>query len=283
MYGNATSKLFLCARGYALAACVAFPAAAALAGCARRAEAPAGNAIDYEVRTFERRSAECVPNGPCAHIRIDYPEFTGGSAAVRESLQAWVFDCVLRSPGDSVRSVGAEAAMQSFLDGYAAFRKSFPTSQTAWDADRRVAQLPSPLGVCTLAARIFAYNGGAHPATLTRLASFDASNGRRLSPGDLLTPGSEAQLLQAAEEAFRVARKLPATASFADSGYWFKDGFRLPSEFAVTPQGFRFCFNEYEVAPYSMGPTDFTVPMDRLRGVIRHDGPLASLFAGTKS
>jgi hypothetical protein len=32
-----------------------------------------------------------------------------------------------------------------------------------------------------------------------------------------------------------------------------------------------------------MGPTDFTVPMDRLRGVIRHDGPLASLFTGPKS
>jgi len=255
----------------------------ALAGCGPRARAPEASGIAYVIHTFEQKSADCVPNGACAHIRIDYPEFSGGTPAVRESLQNFVADCMLRSTGDSVRAVSAEAAVQAFLATYAAFHRSFPTSQQEWDVDRRATQLPSPPGVWTLAARLFESTGGAHPVTFMRLASFDASTGRRLSPRDLLSPGADTQLLSLAEQAFRGARKLPATASFADSGYWFKDGFRLPSEFAVTSQGFRFYFNEYEVAPYVMGPTDFTVPFDQVRGLIRSDGPLAAVLARPKT
>jgi len=262
------------------ASAIAVLVAASLSGCAKQAGSRAGPELTFVTRTFEQKSPDCVPNGACAHIRIEYPEFSGGgSAAARESLQAFVSSCVLRSPGDSLVSAGGEASARRFLDGYARFHASFPASQMAWDADRRATQLPSPPGIYTLAARIFDYSGGAHPNTITRLASFDAPTGRRLKPGDVLTPGSDAQLLQLGEQAFRSARKLPPTSAFADSGYWFKNGFYLPSEFGITPQGLRFYFNEYEVAPYVMGPTDFTVPYSQLGGLIRSDGPLAAMIA----
>lgn len=246
------------------------------AGCAKHDARPRGDEIAFTIRTFERKSADCDSLGACAHIRIDYPDITGApTPAARESLQACVSNWVLQSPVDSTRLTSAEAAMQAYLDSYAKFRRSFPQSPGRWDSDRRATILPSPPGICTLAAVVFEYNGGAHPSTVTHLASFETSSGRQLRPGDLLTPGSDAQLLALGEKAFRAARRLPESAAFADSGYWFPKGFRLPSEFGVTGQGFRFYFNAYEVAPYVMGPTDFTVPYAELASQLRPDGLLA--------
>ena len=247
------------------------------AGCGQPAAHPAGGEIAFTIRTFERKSAGCDSNGACAHIRIDYPEIAGApSPAARESLQSCIFGWVLRSPVDPLPLASAEAAMQAYLDAYAKFRRSFPNAMARWDADRRATILPSPPGIATLAATVFEYNGGAHPNTVTHFASLDVSNGRRLRPDDLLLAGSAPQLVQLAEQAFRRARRLPASSALADSGYWFPNGFHLPSEFAVTPQGFRFYFNAYDVAPYVMGPTDFTVPYSELSSLIRRDGLLRS-------
>ena len=38
-----------------------------------------------------------------------------------------------------------------------------------------------------------------------------------------------------------------------------------------------FAFNPYEVAPYVMGPTEFTVPYEDIGDVIGADSPLAAL------
>lgn len=248
-----------------------------LGSCARTTPPTPGTDVTFSPQSFERMSADCDSGGPCARIRIGYPEITGApTPAARESLQAFILDFVLRRTDDTLRAPSVEAVIQDFLDSFEAFRRDYPDAGQGWEVDRQVAILPSPVGICSIEAREFQYTGGAHPNTSIRLASFDAKSGRHLSLPDLLTAGFGARLDSLGEQAFRNARALPADSSIADVGFWFEGGrFRLPPGFAVTADGLRFYYNAYEVAPYALGPTDFLIPFAQIESMIRADGPLS--------
>ena len=254
-----------------------------IAGCTPTPAETPKTEVAFSPQSFERVSADCDSAGPCARIRIGYPDITRApTPAVRESVQAYIMDFVLRRTDDSLRAPSVDAVMQDFLDSFETFRRDFPDAGQAWEIDRQVAVLPSVEGICSIEARVFENTGGAHPNTSIRLASFDTRNGKRLSLGDLLVPGYEARLAQLGEGAFRSARSLPPDSSFGDSGFWFEGGrFRLPPGFAVTTDGLRFYFNPYEIAPYALGPTDFLVPFTQIEAMIRPDGPLAEKVGRT--
>ena len=248
-----------------------------LAGCMSKPAETPKTEVAFTPQSFERVSADCDSGVPCARIRIGYPEITSApTPAVRESLQAYILEFVLRRTDDSLRAPSVEAVMQSFLESFESFRRDFPDAGQAWEVDRQVAILPSVEGIVSIEARVFENTGGAHPNTSIRLASFDDRNGKRLTLGDILMPGYEQSLARMGESAFRSARSMPADSSIGDSGFWFEGGlFRLPSTFAVTSDGLRFYFNPYEVAPYALGPTDFLIPFAQIESLIRPDGPLS--------
>lgn len=248
-----------------------------MVACAPKAAEPPRTEVAFSPQSFERVSSDCDSAGPCARIRIGYPEITSApTTAVRESLQAYILDFVLRRTDDTLRAPSVEAVMQGFLESFETFRRDFPDAGQAWEVDRQIAVLPSLEGISSIEARVFENTGGAHPNTSIHLASFDTRDGHHLALGDLLGPGFEPRLSQLAESAFRTARGLPADSTFGDAGFWFEGGrFRLPAGFAVTADGLRFYFNPYEVAPYALGATDFLVPFTQIVDLLRPDGPLA--------
>ena len=72
-------------------------------------------------------------------------------------------------------------------------------------------------------------------------------------------------------------RRLPAGAELGAAGFWFEGGrFKLNENFAVTPTGLLFFFNDYEIAPHSFGATSISLPWSQVMPLIRTDGPLAA-------
>jgi hypothetical protein len=251
----------------------------ALGTCTRGPSLKPTGEISFSSQSYSRQSADCdSASSPCARIRIQYPEITGApKPAIRDSIQAWILDFVLRRTDDTLRAPSVDAVIEEFLDGFEEFRRQYPEAGQSWEVDRQVSVLPSVPGIFSLEAREFTATGGAHPNSNIQLASFEVTSGRRLSLSDLLVPGHGPPLSALAEKGFRVARAAPADSSLEALGFWFEGGqFRLPRNFAVTADGLRFYFNAYEVGPYVLGPTDFLVSYDDISGLIRSDGPLAS-------
>jgi hypothetical protein len=87
--------------------------------------------------------------------------------------------------------------------------------------------------------------------------------------------GFEEPLRALAEVRFRAERQLAPDASLGEEGFWFEeDRFELNDNWLVDPEGLRFYFNSYEIAPYVFGPTDLTVGREALRALARPGGPL---------
>ena len=70
------------------------------------------------------------------------------------------------------------------------------------------------------------------------------------------------------EQKFRKVYELADTASWQNNGFWFDDGFKLPQNMALTPDGLYLIYNQYEVAPYAVGTTELIVDADEWINVL---------------
>jgi hypothetical protein len=112
------------------------------------------------------------------------------------------------------------------------------------------------------------YEGGAHPNTGKFCFVIDKTTGNKLSY-KTLTADHAAEFLAIAEAEFKVQSGIKADEKIYDL-YWFKDGkFHLTDNYAFTPAGLVFTYNPYEIAPYSFGLIELTLPYEKIIKLIK--------------
>lgn len=128
----------------------------------------------------------------------------------------------------------------------------------------------------SVAVSFYGYSGGAHGYGATRCTLVDLRTGRAVGPQGVFTTGEQwlrvmSQIVGADlrkqfverpgfEEALEPS-SLAKTLSEADHYCWAADRLEL-------------VFNAYEVGPYAAGPYQVDIPYDRLKPILRTDGPI---------
>lgn len=131
-----------------------------------------------------------------------------------------------------------------------------------WTISRKIESLLNNAGLFSLSALDFNYMGGAHPNTQILLKTFDLITGKPVDIRLIINNYQQEPFLKKVEMSFRQAHELSDTASWSYHGFWFDDGFRLPQNMALTPDGLYLLYNQYEVAPYAVGTTELLIPVD---------------------
>lgn len=230
-----------------------------------------GGPIRFNPREISAESRDCgEPGGKCARIKVNFPETTdGGTAAVRENIDLFIeHDLVSRMRGLVPEDVGngignVEGLAGAFLAQFRAFVAEFPDATAEWFVEIAATPIYSTSEVATIDINETAYTGGAHPNSRRRLVSFDLATGQLLGVDDLTAEFAE--LTSLVEHHFRIAQGLESDADLAVAGFWFpEEGFSLPDNVGVVSDGLLFHWDAYEIAPYSMGPIDVTVPVAEL-------------------
>jgi len=119
-------------------------------------------------------------------------------------------------------------------------------------------------------------SGAAHGITVATSFNFDALTGQPYRLADLFTPSSN--WLVALSRASR--RALPRLfRSAASNTVWIDPGTTPKasnfSAWSIAPWGLQITFGEYQVAPYSAGMPQITIPYASLAAIARASGPLA--------
>lgn len=129
----------------------------------------------------------------------------------------------------------------------------------------------------TIALSFYGYSGGAHGYGATRCALIDLRSGRAVGPQGVFVPG---------EQWLRVMTQIVG----ADLRKQFVDrpGFDDAIEpanlaktlsdaayYCWTAEKLEMVFNAYDVGPYAAGPYEVEIPYDRLKPILRADGPIA--------
>jgi hypothetical protein len=235
----------------------------------------AGGAVQYRGRTLSAGEGDCDGSLPtCATVRVDYIEaVAGGSALVRDNVDIFIHHSVVsrlraylpEEVGDEIN--GADGLAAAFLAQHRAFIADFPDAAARWFIEIAVSAPHNTPDVTTLDLTESAFTGGAHPNSRRQLASFDVAGGRLLGIGDLT--GDVDELTAVVERAFRLERGLGPDDDLGTAGFWFpEDVFTLTENVGVVAEGLLFCWNDYEIAPHSMGTTVVLVPAADLEGIV---------------
>jgi hypothetical protein len=122
----------------------------------------------------------------------------------------------------------------------------------------------------SLSSHAFTFTGGAHPNAYHEFVNFDKNTGNILKLRDIVT--DTVAYYKLAEKFFREAIQAQEYEDLNELGYWFSEsGFFCNDNFYISENELVFYFNTYEIAPYSHGPTEFSVPFTLSKHLFKLD------------
>ncbi|MGV3631631.1 MAG: RsiV family protein [Bacteroidota bacterium] len=153
------------------------------------------------------------------------------------------------------------SAVQDYKDSEYSIMWSYDCSTSFTDKHEKFA---------TFSSGMYLYSGGAHGNTYYNHINVEKSSGKELKLNDFIS--DTAAFFQIADSCFRAQNEISATENYSDLGFWFADDrFYCNDNFYLSEEGFHFIFNVYEIAPYSHGLFEFSVPFEICRELIRYD------------
>lgn len=211
---------------------------------AKEALPPIPVAYETVVKSFNN----CNPDdAECTYIKVVYPtvldESLAGLNSFLDSIKSPAFDPEKLSwPLDSFAN--------DFIKTYSAFRDEYPESATPWFINYVVELKSESDSMVTIISDLEEYTGGAHGNKAIFYHNLRRASGEKLALNDLYNTEEQAligKMLSAAIDSTRVL---------------FSPHFYPNNNFILSQDSITFLFNPYEIAPYSEGVIELTLPRD---------------------
>ena len=203
----------------------------------------------------------------CAHVLLDYPVFNGEQMEnANKFVNHYIADVVGYGDVENPASVNLEAAANSLVKDYQEFHKEFPESPQVWHVRLKSNITYEQDELLCVMIVSETYMGGAHGALNKRCLNFNAKTGETVNIIDRV--GDKEKFIALAEQKFRKQKNLSSDADLNETDYWFPNNeFVLPANIGIDDNGYLLHYNAYEIAPYSIGPTDIRIDFEELEPV----------------
>lgn len=235
--------------------------------------------VEYKVETISKNYGPCETDSlsnQCAIFLVEYPVITGMMSEsaiekINQNIKSNIFDYAYVSE----KPENFESLIEEISTEYAQIISDYPDYKAAWSMEVNSDILFQDSSFISVASTIFSYTGGAHPNSYQVYRSYDLSTGEPITLNDILLPGFEEELNQAAEIEFRMLKEIPPSQELEGKGYFFEDGkFALTENFAIINKSLIFYFNPYEIAAYANGPTELELKLTDYIQLVNEKGVL---------
>jgi hypothetical protein len=115
------------------------------------------------------------------------------------------------------------------------------------------------------------YTGGAHGARKQRYFVIDRSAGRQIDTAFIIKNGAEGELTALINDALRSRADLGPGEPLTEGGF-FEERVEITENFFLDETGMGFHWDQYEIAPYSMGPIEVLIPWKKLTILLSAEG-----------
>ena len=200
---------------------------------------------------------------PSVQANIRFLEGTGDAYNAMNTI---IIDSTLASLYLEKPSESIPLALEEFASQYEAFKKEFPESEQQWELNVETEIVFESETVLTYAINTYTYTGGAHGNDRVILLNFNATTGALLNNSELFTNMSE--FTKVAKDWFIKTQKA-SNPDFSMEDFFFGEHFKLPENMGYSDDGFILLYNVYEIASYAQGYTEFAIPYDALKGLLK--------------
>ena len=127
----------------------------------------------------------------------------------------------------------------------------------------------------------YAYLGGAHGSSIRMLYNFDLSNAHQIKEVDLFIANYQTQLTQLIkEQLLEQSAEIGSVADLSELDFW-EDKIAPNDNFYVSDEGLVYIYNPYDIAPYSMGQIEVTLPYTKLKPLLKSGNIIEYLYKNT--
>lgn len=127
-------------------------------------------------------------------------------------------------------------------------------------------------GIVSIGLSSYEFNGGAHGISLFTARSYDLRNNNPITPSTLFQDPSSPAILSAIEQQLLQEYEVEDVKQLQEvTGIFSLTGSEvvMSQEVYFSPDGITFYYNPYEIAPYSQGSTEVTVPYTIIAPLLR--------------
>jgi hypothetical protein len=195
-------------------------------------------------------------------IEINVP-WAEGTTEVRDVINLKIQNHIANiiNFGEDESDIILGDALVKFDSIYIAFKDDFEESSLAWEAliDGEVTYQSSE--ITCIAINSYLNTGGAHGNMNISFLNFNSQTGELLKNDELIK--NKINFIKIAEKYFNLQLQ-EASNENGFNDYFFGDGFQLPENIGFSDEGIILLYNVYEIAPYSEGITEFTIPFEEM-------------------
>ena len=119
----------------------------------------------------------------------------------------------------------------------------------------------------------YVYTGGAHGMTNQSFDIFNLKTGTMISFQDIFKSDAVKRLSDILTSQLRSDRHIPDSISLKEAGF-FVDVIKPGTNIYLNGSGIGFIYNQYEIAPYSVGISNIFIDYDQLNGVLKENTPI---------
>ncbi|TAF67351.1 MAG: DUF3298 domain-containing protein [Cytophagales bacterium] len=233
--------------------------------------------ITQETKTYTKVAYAKNQQDTIAIIKVEYPTIVSTSnPAIKEILEREIVKCFFEEENPS-------------KDPFKHLEETLQTWQTEMNQSNRTVQyylyktirvensLPNIINIYSYSE---GYTGGAHGFSSFFAKNIDAQTGRKITLADVFVEEFQeaTALLKTAEKEFCDAQGISAQTNLAEYGYTgFSDGFVWSKNYLFKENGIYFEYNEYEIAAYVLGASQFLLPYHKIKKWLRSDAYLGNL------
>lgn len=206
----------------------------------------------------------------CAEFQANFVHFTGSDQLAR-TLNAVTdsFATALVSMEQDSQVFSPAAAAQHLLRLHEQAKKEETVGIMGWSVhlDSNVPYVSE--NYLTLDLMADSYLGGAHPNTFRQIQTYDRTTALPVNYAALVTDTTK---LSALLELKYKAEKGATPQSDLKELTFDGSPLPLPAFIAQVEQGLLFYYNDYEVAPHAVGPTEIVLTWAELKGMVKEPG-----------
>jgi hypothetical protein len=231
--------------------------------------------VKYGMKRYEKNSEQC-DSTHCAKIQFNYPWIKGAfNDQVKDSIKKYIKNTLLENYSHESPSATLDSMAWVFFKDYQETTNEFSEYKLSWELNNTISVIYNDNSIVSFQSEFYHFTGGAHGNGGNYFTNFNSRDGKRLALSDLLVSGYEKELKDIAEKIFRKDKELSHDVNLEEAGFWFVDNkFSLNENFGIKNEGLVFYFNSYEIAPYSMGSTEFLIPYSDIKKLINPEGLL---------
>ena len=126
-----------------------------------------------------------------------------------------------------------------------------------------------PRGIVNYMLKEEYFGGGAHPTMNITVKRFNTATGQPVELWDVFADSCSHTLEQLLTRRLMEQQKAKTLDDLREMGYLDMNDMFVPKNFWMYEDSVQFFFNQYEIAPYALGPTFLTFSYDELRPYMR--------------